>query len=237
MCLGQAVQVRLATFNIRHGRRPDGQVDAALLASACASLGADVLALQEVDRFAARSHGVDQAELVAQKTGMAMAFGASLSFPSGWSYGNALLVRGEIDDWQLHRLPRVWGSERRTALAAEVEVDGARLGVVVTHLSVHGLEARWQLRRVLAIADHLASAAGRPVVVLGDLNLTRGRVQPAARRHRMLAVASGPTFPAEAPWRQIDLALVPIGGELPRTVVRRLPVSDHLAVIVQIGQE
>ena len=64
--------MRLATFNILHGRTFDGgpaSVDR--LAEACASLEADVLALQEVDRGQPRSGGVDQAAVVAEGMGAA----------------------------------------------------------------------------------------------------------------------------------------------------------------------
>lgn len=55
------------TWNIFHGRSPaDGVVDAARLVSAVVSLGADVLALQEVDRGQPRSHGLDITTLAAE---------------------------------------------------------------------------------------------------------------------------------------------------------------------------
>lgn len=61
--------VRLATFNVRHGLRPDGMVDTAMLARAVASLDADVVALQEVDRGQARSDGADQARVAGEAMG------------------------------------------------------------------------------------------------------------------------------------------------------------------------
>lgn len=62
--------MRLASFNILHGRSlTDGQVSTPRLIGACASLDADVLCLQEVDRGQARSHHVDQTAAVAEATG------------------------------------------------------------------------------------------------------------------------------------------------------------------------
>jgi endonuclease/exonuclease/phosphatase family metal-dependent hydrolase len=62
--------VRLASFNVLHGRSlSDGQVSTERLADACASLGADVLVLQEIDRNQARSGGVDQTAAVAEAMG------------------------------------------------------------------------------------------------------------------------------------------------------------------------
>ena len=49
--------MRLATFNILHGRSiQDGVVDLDRLADAIRLLDADILALQEVDRDQPRSH-------------------------------------------------------------------------------------------------------------------------------------------------------------------------------------
>lgn len=62
--------MRLATFNVLHGRSlADGLVSTPRLRAACASLGADVLALQEIDRGQARSGGVDQTAAVAEAVG------------------------------------------------------------------------------------------------------------------------------------------------------------------------
>jgi endonuclease/exonuclease/phosphatase family metal-dependent hydrolase len=59
--------VRLASFNVLHGRSlVDGEVSTPRLVAACASLGADVLALQEIDRNQPRSGGVDQTRAVAE---------------------------------------------------------------------------------------------------------------------------------------------------------------------------
>jgi len=60
----------LASFNILHGRSLDGSpVPVDRLASACASLEADVLCIQEVDRGQARSDGVDQTGAVGEAMG------------------------------------------------------------------------------------------------------------------------------------------------------------------------
>ena len=55
---GHWAVVRLATFNLLHGRSlEDGRVDVDRLADAVKTLDADVLGLQEVDRDQPRSHG------------------------------------------------------------------------------------------------------------------------------------------------------------------------------------
>ena len=62
--------MRVATFNILHGRDPaDDVVDVATFGSAIAGLDADVLALQEVDRNQPRSHMADLTAVAAEAMG------------------------------------------------------------------------------------------------------------------------------------------------------------------------
>ncbi len=67
---GSVAGMRLASFNLMHGRSlTDGRVDGDRLVAAVAGLGADVLALQEVDRDQPRSGGLDLTTLAAGALG------------------------------------------------------------------------------------------------------------------------------------------------------------------------
>ncbi|WP_377269506.1 endonuclease/exonuclease/phosphatase family protein [Peterkaempfera sp. SMS 1(5)a] len=141
-------QLRIATFNLLHGQPlaadgallpfppepTDPTAAAALLAEAVAALDADVLALQEVDRYQPRSGLVDQAAVAARAMGAAdWRFAAALhgrpAPVSGWlrdtsaagfrvygpaeadsaaeppSYGTALLTRLPVRHWRARRFP------------------------------------------------------------------------------------------------------------------------------------
>jgi endonuclease/exonuclease/phosphatase family metal-dependent hydrolase len=82
--------VRLATFNILHGRAFDGShAPVEDLLAACISLRADVLCLQEVDRAQTRSGAIDQTAAVADAMGA-----------SAWRFQPALI--GEPGgDWRV----------------------------------------------------------------------------------------------------------------------------------------
>ena len=54
--------MKIVTYNIQFGRGRDGKVDLGRIIDAVR--GADVIALQEVDRFWARSHMMDQVEVL-----------------------------------------------------------------------------------------------------------------------------------------------------------------------------
>ncbi len=128
--------------------------------------------------------------------------------------------------------------EPRVGLAAEVELPGpgGRLLVANTHLSfVPG----WNLAQLRRLTQALAALAdghldGR-CVLLGDLNVPNLFVRPPAGWRSLVKAA---TFPAPKPSMQIDHVLG--RGTLPPVVdsgAHLLPLSDHLAVTVDLARE
>jgi len=85
--------VRLASFNLLHGRLlTDGLVVPARLSAAVATLDADVLALQEVDRRQPRTGLRDQTADVAAAARVGGAGGAAgWSSPGAWRFAAAIL--------------------------------------------------------------------------------------------------------------------------------------------------
>ncbi|MFD2091755.1 endonuclease/exonuclease/phosphatase family protein [Blastococcus deserti] len=253
--------MRIATFNILHGRSmEDGRVDVDRLADAVKSLDADVLGLQEVDRDQPRSLGADLTAVAAEAMGAVDSqFVAALSGTPGqtWmaatgdeqpgsaSYGIALLSRYPVVSWQVVRLPPLtvgvplWSSlnrrffvardEPRVAVAAVLEGPFGPFTVCNTHLSFVPGWNGFQLRRLV----RSLTGTREPIAVIGDLNMQQAA---AARLSGLRPIASGETFPAHRPRRQLDHVLV--RGRLAATgpaEAVRLPLSDHRALVVPCG--
>lgn len=221
--------MRLATYNIRHGARPGRPTSNRAMASAVASLRADVIALQEVDRRVLRSWFADQPRRAARRSGTTALFAPARRLGPGGSYGNALLVRGTVERTRTLVLPGP--GERRVALLAVVVVGDQRLTVVSTHLQnrrdgVPADAADVQLEALL----HEWSGWPLPGCVMGDLNLRAERVVPLLTAAGLVAAVSGPTFPATAPRIRIDwIASRGLGSC--STVVPELMTSDHRPLV------
>lgn len=253
--------VRLATFNLMHGRSiDDGRVDLDRLAGAVAGLDADVLGLQEVDLHQERSHGADLTAVAADAMGAVDArFVATVSGTPGevWSpasgaepagtaaYGVALLSRWPVRSWEVLRLAGarvrlpLWIPGARRPILVRDEPRVAVLAVIdgpfgpFAACTTHlSFVPGWNRGQLRRVARLLAGAAGPPAL-LGDLNMERA---PAARVSGLTPVDAGPTHPAPRPRRRLDHVLLGKGLR-PAGPARtpRLPLSDHRALVVEVA--
>lgn len=225
--------MRVATFNIRHGAPADGWANHRAMASSVASLAADVVALQEVDRRVVRSWFVDQARAAARASGAVAWFEPTRRMGPGGRYGNALVVRGRIRRRGVLHLPAV--GEPRLAMFATVIIEDQEVTVVCTHLQNRRKgrpdEAPEQLGALLAALEHWPI----PRVVMGDLNLRPERVLPALAAAGLDPVTTGPTHPADDPRARIDwiatAGMVHLGASVPA-----LRTSDHRPIVADLGR-
>ena len=82
--------LRIVSYNIRHGRGMDDQVNLTRTTEVLRRLEADLIGLQEVDDRVRRSGGVPQADSLGASLGMHAAFGAFMPYQGG-HYGLGIL--------------------------------------------------------------------------------------------------------------------------------------------------
>jgi endonuclease/exonuclease/phosphatase family metal-dependent hydrolase len=252
--------LRLGTFNVLHGLSVrTGAADEADLRAAVAALDADVLGLQEVDRGQPRSGKADQAAAVADElaapwwrfipvltgTPLAWEHADAIDESATSAYGVALVSRLRVLHWDVRRfraapvrlplsvvgrkgLTRV-PDQPRVALAAIVVGPDGPFTVATAHLSfVPG----WNARQLRSVVRWLA-AMPPPRILCGDLNLP-GRVPSVLTGWADLARIS--TYPSWRPRVQLDHVLASgVSLDAVRaSTARRLPVSDHCALAVDV---
>lgn len=231
------------TFNIHGGLGGRGP-DLEGIAREVEAWDADVVLLQEVDRFRERTGFVDQPTWLGTRLDMNVVFGRNVvrrperaGAPRS-EYGTAVLSRLPVRGWENRMLPRRPGQEQRGLLRVRLDLDGRALDVYDTHLQhTRGTIRIVQLKAARRMVATL-SGPGTPFVLGGDLNATPDSPAMAVARSFALdpwpvvGEGRGLTVPPRVPRRRIDYVLhsphlLPTSAQ-----VLRSGISDHRAVRV-----
>lgn len=230
--------LRVMTYNIHHGADARGHLDLKAAAEVIRRAGADVIALQEVDRrWGLRSMFRDQAARLASMLDMQYAFGATRDWrpraPGRGEYGLAVLSRLPIAAAEFRLLPGEL--ERRGLLLVWVEGEDSRFPVACIHL---GLSASDRLQQMTAALSWLPA---RPdLILLGDLNAGPQVFELAGLHQRLcdLQEACGlsqiGTYVYHGQPVRIDYAFAGAAWRPLSCQVLDMPASDHYPVLVEL---
>lgn len=199
--------LKIASYNIHKAVGTDLRRDPSRTIAVLREIGADLVALQEVDRrFGDRAGVLDLARLEAE-TGLApVPLHDRLGRRAmGW-HGNLLLLRGaEVERAEPVTLP---GLEPRGAILADLRVAGQPLRVIAAHL---GLTRTARLAQARRLAAEIGGADDRPTLLMGDFNEWRLGVgcglmplRRGLRAVRRSAEGAVPSFPAQFPVLPLD---------------------------------
>jgi endonuclease/exonuclease/phosphatase family metal-dependent hydrolase len=236
---------RIVTYNVHRCVGNDRRLDVGRIADVLARLEPDIVAMQELDVGRARTGRVDQAHEIARRLDMACHFNAALTVEEE-RYGDAILTRYPERLVQVGPLPghpAIPQLEPRGALWVEVEIAGATVQIVNTHLGLVPKEQQIQ-------AAHLAGPGWLghphcrgPQILLGDFNATATSVVYRTFLKRLsaartLAKVRTPTatFPSPLPVLRIDHLFVSPEIKVADVFAPFSPLtrvaSDHLPLVM-----
>lgn len=229
-----ATDLRVVSYNIRHGRGMDDTVNLPRTAAVLRTLTPDIVGLQEVDELVQRSGRVDEAATLGRALGMEHAFGSFMDYQGG-RYGLAILSRFPIVRSFGVDVPK--GNEPRIALVAELRLPGGRS---VMAINVHFdwvQDDTFRFAQASRLSQYLDTLS-LPYILLGDFNDEPGS-RTIALFQRRAVEAKKPaddhfTFSSTAPTKEIDFVFAaPAGAWRVRGArpVTEPMASDHRPVV------
>ncbi len=224
------MHLRIASYNVHKCLGLDRRRRPERVAEVLSALGADILALQEVDHRLGDRPAALSRSLAEEATGLT-ALPAALGPKScGW-HGQTLLVRPALTLLRLTRL-ELPGLEPRGALLADLDSGAAGLlRIVAVHLALMSRYRRMQLAAIGAALSHLPPM---PTAIIGDFNEWSPRrgaeaLGPGFRLH-----SPGPSFPAARPMGRLDRIALGPGLHLvaagTHAATPAAVASDHLPI-------
>lgn len=166
----------LASFNIGASSKMFGRYDEADLfavADLIKKCGADVIALQEVDRGCRRSDGVDMAAVIARRAGYRRRHFIAIRPFQGGTYGTAILSRFPILGRKTINYKVKVAKQGTSCGYVTLDVEGTPVTVFNTHLSCESDEANLDTMRCL---DGVLRGFGGDFLCCGDFNTSPAAV-------------------------------------------------------------
>lgn len=223
--------ITVASYNVHKCVGLDGKFDPRRTMTVISELGADLVALQEVDQRFGRRAGLLDLHALERETGLAPVLLRGHRNSHGW-HGNLVLVRdGSVTGSRQIHLP---GAENRGALVVDLTLAGGPLRIIAAHLGLLRHSRAQQVRTILSAAE---TKDGRPTLLMGDLNEWR-----LGRRSSLSALepAFGPlkanvaSFPSQFPVWSLDRILANPHNIVSHIKVHDTPLariaSDHLPI-------
>lgn len=246
----------VATWNIERGKRM-GSVARFLQTE----LRADLLLLQEVDRFARRTRFCDVASELGKETQMQYVFGVEfveLAQGRGETlalHGNMILSRSRLNrprnirfltqphNWGRSRIKIPWLQPRdggRAVLSVELLCNEATVAIYNTHLESRTNDEQRAEQVAEILCDiHRNYSPTTPVIVAGDLNTAEGVFSPVVERllnagfRDVFCSSSAPSTSKPGRQRRLDWMFVRSIDVL-NACMPCAHISDHYPIFAQL---
>ncbi|HEX3044342.1 MAG TPA: endonuclease/exonuclease/phosphatase family protein [Bacillota bacterium] len=231
-------RLKLMTFNVHHGTDMNGFFNLEAVVETIRQSGADIIALQEVDRvWGGRSLYYNEARFIAEELFMNYAFGATISqnsfLPGRGEFGMMVLSKYPILSNSFRLLPSIM--EQRGILLCLIQTPGRVIPVACTHLGLSALDWESQITDILnwlPLQDD--------VILLGDFNAVVGPNELIRFEGRFTdlqrecGLSESGTFLMGENWVRIDYVFAGNRWRPANCQVINSQSSDHLPVYVEI---
>ena len=208
------------------------------IAALVKSLGADVVALNELDSCNRRHDTFQLVDFAQALGGWNHAYSSSFPFADG-SYGNGIAATDTFIYEEKVLLPLSDGAEQRSMMVVETE----KYVLACTHLDHKGENARMdQVRFINSWINGRYARSDKPVFLCGDMNAVPD--DPVVRellKNWMLLSVTEATWPSQNPEECLDYIFCLKSGKPIRILKSEIPeyhgieqYSDHLPLLVKV---
>jgi endonuclease/exonuclease/phosphatase family metal-dependent hydrolase len=236
------VRLRILTYNVHKCVGTDRALSVDRIAEVVRHYDPDVVCLQEVLWSPDRNGHKAQTQLLAEALGMRNgAIGLNCRRRAG-VYGNATYSRWPLGDSENIDLTLRF-KKARAALYTRVHLRDARVHVFNVHLGLARFERMRQMQDLVTETAGM-TAAGEPVVILGDTNDWQNRLCTGALAVAGFQCATGSpdhpghaTFPSWYPMGALDKVFcrsMKVVRAYPSRLALARVASDHLPVIADL---
>ena len=158
---------KILSINLTHGLQDKSAVKK--FASWVKATGAEVVAVQQIERATDAKPGFDAVTALAKELDMRSTF-AKARYYQGWDSGNALFCMYTMDQSNAYSLPVGKGKVRRSLSFAIFELGLKSVAFASTHLDDDDLSERTkQVNEILSIQNSIPEY---PIIVSGDFGET-----------------------------------------------------------------
>jgi endonuclease/exonuclease/phosphatase family metal-dependent hydrolase len=229
--------IKIMSYNIHHANPPskskEGLIDVDAIAGVINKEHPDLVGMQEVDNNTKRSGIINEAALIAEKTGMQYHFFKAIDHDGG-DYGLAIFSKYPIKSFTKVDLPQVMKGEARILSYITLNIPGkGKITFANTHLDAQHPDSNRivQVKRIMA---EMAKQNG-PIIITGDFNSEPDKetIKILDQNFKRSCVDGCPfTIPQYAPNKTIDFIAIknvdwPV---VEHKVIPELYASDHRPV-------
>jgi endonuclease/exonuclease/phosphatase family metal-dependent hydrolase len=225
------MQLKLLTYNIKHGQGMDGRVDPARILDVLRTSGADIIFLNEVDKYRKRSGFRNQAKWLAKRLEMDYRF-VCVTRKLLAQTGNAVLTKFPITESQNLALGST--EKPRAILKATVQLNNIQLTCISVHLNLSKPDRLVHAEQI----NSLAQQNPDPLVLMGDLNALPDGPEVQLLSQTLTDVmkdsVNAATFPSLNPKNRIDYVFISRNCAIIEANVIGSAASDHLPIFAAV---